>query len=270
MFSLGIAQLYNLVSQSFKCMLFSISIIQFISIVLIIVFLFLGFKILETKWSYRISKPYKWEMAVVKGEISNQLKNIEKTYRDKVRFYNFWFQIERLKKDNIPGAFAELGVYKGETAKIIHEMDVSRRLHLFDTFEGFSKEDLKFESSKDEKYSPSNFSDANLISSKKFIKGNSNVFFYQGYFPETTKGLVEEKFALVHLDADLYKPTIAALEYFYPRLSPGGVIIIHDFNHTWDGINKAIDEFLISIPECKMEIADWQGSVMIVKNNLQL
>ncbi|MBA3705277.1 MAG: hypothetical protein H0W84_05085, partial [Bacteroidetes bacterium] len=187
-------------------MLLAIDTIQLISIILILVFLFLGFKIFETKWSYKINKPYKWEAAVTNGEISDQLKGIERTYRDKVRFYNFWFQIERLKKKNIPGAFAELGVYKGETAKMINEMDKLRRFHLFDTFAGFDKQDLDLENSKDEKYSTNNFSDTTLNSVKKYINGNANVFYYQGYFPDTTKNLAEEKFALVHLDADLYKP----------------------------------------------------------------
>lgn len=251
-------------------MLLAIDTIQLISIILILVLLFLGFKIFETNWSYKISKPHKWEMAFANGEISDELKKIENSYRDKVRFYNFWFQIEQLKKKKISGAFAELGVYKGETARMIHEMDNTRRFHLFDTFEGFAKQDLDIEKSKEKKYSTKNFSDTNLNSVKKFINGNDQIFFYQGYFPATTKNLAEEKFAFVHLDADLYKPTIAALEYFYPRLSPGGVIIIHDYNHTWSGINKAIDEFLITIPESLIETTDWQGSVMIVKDNFKM
>ena len=74
------------------------------------------------------------------------------------------------------------------------------------------------------------------------------------------------KFAFVHLDADLYQPTLAALRYFYPRMVAGGVIIIHDYNHNWDGARKAVNEFVTEIPETLIEIADWQGSAMIVRN----
>ena len=101
---------------------------------------------------------------------------------------------------------------------------------------------------------------------KNLFTGAENIFFYKGYFPETTKDLKDETFALVHLDADLYQPTIAALNYFYPKLSPGGVIIIHDYNHTWEGIARAVDEFKKTIPESNIPISDGQGSVMIVKN----
>ena len=244
----------------------TLDLFQLLSILLVIVFLFLGFKVWELKWSYKISKPHKWDAAIKHGEISDNLKKLERTYRDKVRFYTFWLQIERLKNERTPGAFAELGVYKGETANIIHEMDPSRVLYLFDTFEGFDPQDLLEESSTKGKFSTTNFSDTSVEEVRKYIDGNENVHFQSGYFPDSAKNLKEVNFAFVHLDADLYKPTLAALRYFYPRLSAGGVIIIHDYNHTWDGLRKSIDEFSKSIPEVVAEIADWQGSVMIVKN----
>jgi O-methyltransferase len=250
-------------------MLFAITLtlIELISLVLVLILLFLGFKVLELKWSYRISKPHKWDEAFKNNEVSDNLIKLERTYRDKVRFYTFWLQIERLKNEKISGAFAELGVYKGETANMIHEIDPNRSLHLFDTFEGFDQQDLQLEKSPDIKYNTSNFSDTTLEEVKEYIAGNENIHFHAGYFPESAIGLKENQYAFVHLDADLYKPTIDALNYFYPKMSAGGVIIIHDYNHTWKGIRKAIDEFLPTISEALVEIADWQGSVMIVKNS---
>ncbi len=247
-------------------MLLSISIIQLISIVLVLIFLFLAFKIMETSWSYKISKPHNWEHAVKVGLVSKELIKIERTYRDKVRFYNLWFQTERLKRMKIQGAFAELGVYKGETALMLHQMDASRRLHLFDTFAGFDTKDLDLEKNKDERYTTDNFSDTSIESVRSLFKDSGNILFYPGYFPATTKTLSDKAFALVHIDADLYLPTIEALKFFYPKVSPGGVLIVHDYNHTWDGIKKAVDEFMITIPESLVEVLDWQGSVMIIKN----
>ena len=74
------------------------------------------------------------------------------------------------------------------------------------------------------------------------------------------------QFALVNLDADLYKPTLAGLRYFYPLLSPGGVIIVHDYNFKWPGIKKATDEFVATIPESLVMVPDMEGSVMIIKS----
>lgn len=220
---------------------------------------------METKWSYKISKPYSWEEAVRKGEVTAKLKKIERFYRDKARFYAIWFQLRRLKRNNISGAFAEVGVYQGETAKMIHEMDPDRRLHLFDTFEGFAKEDLHLEETSNPNLT-TDFSDTTVERVKKFIDGNTNVFFHAGYFPSTSEKLKEEKYAFVHLDVDLYQPTLAGLTYFYSRLSPGGLLLVHDYNHTWNGVTKAVDEFIKTIPESPVELPDWQGSVLIIKN----
>jgi O-methyltransferase len=145
-------------------------------------------------------------------------------------------------------------------------MDPSRTLHLFDTFEGFAAQDLQHENKQGGKYTTNQFSDTSLEAVKKYINGGDQLIFYPGYFPSTAIGLEKITFAFVHLDADLYLPTIEALKFFYPKLAAGGVIIIHDYNHTWDGIKKALAEFMPSIPETLIELADWKGSVMIVKN----
>ncbi|WP_299253644.1 TylF/MycF/NovP-related O-methyltransferase [uncultured Cytophaga sp.] len=248
-------------------MILAVSTVQFISLALILILFLLGFKFLETNWSYKISKPYKWEAAVKEGIVSKELIKIERNYRDKVRFYNFWFQVDRLKRMNVKGAFAELGVYQGETAMMLHQMDEKRTLHLFDTFVGFNDADLKQEKKIDDRYTTTNFADTNIDSVKGLFSNVKNVHFYPGYFPDTTKTLTEKTFALVHIDADLYLPTIEALKFFYPKVSAGGVLIIHDYNHTWEGIKQALDEFLPTIPESLIEIIDWQGSVMIIKNS---
>lgn len=62
-----------------------------------------------------------------------------------------------------------------------------------------------------------------------------------------------------------YQPK-AGLEYFYPRLSPGGVIIVHDYNPDWPGIMKAVDDFATKIPEPIVLLPDVDSSVMIFKS----
>ncbi len=235
-------------------------------IVLVIIFLFLGYKYFETFWSYKVGKPYAWEEGVKNQMISKQLVKIERSYKDKVRFFNLWFQIEQLKKNNIKGAFAELGVHQGETAKVMHHMDDQRIFYLFDTFDGFKEADLVHENQNDERFETDMFADTSVEKVKKYIRGNENIYFKTGFFPKTTAGIENERFALVNIDADLYAPTIEALKFFYERLNKGGVIIVHDYNHNWDGIPKAINEFIGSIPESIIELPDWQGSAMIIKN----
>ena len=239
---------------------------QVLNFALCVCLILIVYKYFETFWSYKINKPYAWDKAVALKTVTPQLIKMERTFRDRVRFYNLWFQIEYLKRMKITGAFAELGVHKGVTAKAIHWMDVDRKLYLFDTFNGFDPRDLTVEVQQEDKFDPSNFSDTDVEIVRAYIGGNDNLIFKKGYFPETTLSLEYERFALVHLDADLYVPTLEALKFFYPKMNPGGVIIIHDYNHTWDGIPKAVNTFVENIPEPIIELMDWQGSVMIIRN----
>ena len=248
-------------------MLLNISTTEYINFALITAAIVIGYKFIESFWSYRISKPYVWENRSANNNSSNKLLNqIEFRYNDKVRFYNFWLQIERIKRENIIGDFAELGVHKGKSAKAIYNMDPERKLHLFDTFEGFSNKDLENEPVQNRVIDAKMFKDTSLKKVRSYINGSDRVIYYPGVFPDTTKDLEHLTFAFVNIDADLYSPTLSALHFFYPRLSPGGVLIVHDYNHNWDGVKKAINEFAPSIKENLIEIPDIHGSVMIIKN----
>ncbi len=211
-------------------------------------------------------QPAAWKEAKNKGKLAGILLRIEKNYRDKVRFFNFWFQVERLRKEQVPGAFAELGVYQGESARALHHMDPDRRFYLFDTFEGFKDQDLAFEKGEAASYTPGSFADTNINKVLSTIGGNRNILIQPGYFPQSALKLVQERFALVNIDADLYNPTKAGLEFFYPRLSPGGVILVHDYNYKWEGVLKAVDDFCKTIPEAMVIIPDREGTVMIIRS----
>lgn len=226
------------------------------------------FKIRSKLWSYKSYKPFWWMQQVKNKTLNSTLQNLENRCSDKVRFYNFWFQIERLKREQVPGSFAELGVYKGETACWIHAMDPERVFHLFDTFTGFTVEDLTHETKPNPDCRPYRFGDTSLEKVQTAIKGNQNLVFHVGYFPATVADLPEQRFALVHLDADLYWPTLQACQYFYPRLAPGGVLLVHDYNHHWAGVRQAVDEFTQTIPEALIAVPDRQGTVMIMRSRM--
>lgn len=211
-------------------------------------------------------QPLAWKAARKEGRLPEILFRIERKYPDKVRFFNWWFQVGRLNNEAVPGAFAELGVYKGESARVIHHMDPERRFHLFDTFEGFNSEDLKIETGEAASYKTTNFADTNAEKVLALIEGNGNIILHPGYFPVSASMLVMERFALVNIDADLYKPTKAGLEFFYPRMSPGGVILIHDYNYKWEGVLKAVDDFCKTIPENMIILPDKECTVMIIRN----
>jgi len=242
-----------------------ISTYNIIQLLLLISLVFFGIYYIYTEFFGRNYEPLIWKQKVKHGKISSELFKASKKYGDKDRFFNFWFQTERLKQNNIKGSYAELGVYKGETANILNLMDANREFHLFDTFKGFTEKDLKEESGKAATYTTHNFADTSIDHVKKLLS-NDRFVFHMGYFPETTKNLEQKKYALVSMDADLYNPTLAGLEYFYPLMESGGVIIIHDHNPDWPGIMQAVKEFSETISEPLIQLTDKDNTIMIIKS----
>jgi len=153
--------------------------------------------------------------------------------------------------EKIPGDLAEVGVGTGGSAKLIASYAPGRTLHLFDTFEGLP-EPGPLDSAR---FKPGQYA-GGFEAIQSYLKGH-DVKMYKGFFPSTAQALSETHFAFVHLDADLYESTKAGLEWFYPRMAPGGILISHDFV-TSEGVNRAFEEFFQDKPESYMELTGSQ------------
>jgi len=191
---------------------------------------------------------------------SQQVVDRIEQYHDDVRYSTIALAIQRLELDKIPGAFAEVGVFQGATSSFIHQQVPDRHFYLFDTFEGFPNQDEEF--GKD-----SRFNDTSIEEVTRYLGRSPNLHFRKGYFPETGIGLEEEKFAFVMLDVDFYRPALATLQFFYPRMVRGGYFFMHDFNSNESdyAISRAAREFMADKPEMLIEIPDYFGSALFRK-----
>jgi len=168
--------------------------------------------------------------------------------------YSIFATVERTAK--VPGDVAEVGVYQGGSSKLICEAKGARHLHLFDTFEGLPpRKDI------DPVYFSKGKFACSIESVRQYLGSYSDVSFYQGFFPRTATPVSDRRFSFVHLDVDLYESTRSCLEFFYPRMSPGGVIMSHDYFAA--GVKAAFDEFFTDKPEPIIELAGDQ--CMVVK-----
>jgi O-methyltransferase len=200
------------------------------------------------------------------GNIPRELKKHYRNYPDKDRFMIFWLQQQRLTKEKVEGSIAELGVYRGQTAALLHALFPGRKVHLFDTFRGFRADDLRQETGEASTYTTANFADTSVQFVRNKLGNSPLLMFHEGNFAETRENTDKETFALVSLDADLEKPTSEGLEWFYPRLAPGGVMLVHDYNPKWPGLMRAVDNFVSQIPETHVLMPDRDGTVVVVKN----
>lgn len=166
-----------------------------------------------------------------------------------------------MRLEGVKGAAAELGVNKGGFARWISELLPDRTLFLFDTFSGFDPQE-----SAD---CGEGFKEAHRKAAAEKVLAvlphPEQAVIRRGLFQETAQGLEEERFALVSLDADLEESTLAGLRFFFPRMSEGGYMLLHDWNNPkLPGVKRALERFeaeygrLQAVPLC-----DVNGTLVI-------
>ncbi len=164
------------------------------------------------------------------------------------------------KTSTLPGLMAELGVYNGGSALVICKASAehNKEIHLFDTFTGLPADDEIGTLQK-------GFLQGSLEITQRRLAGR-NVVYHIGFFPETTKELPEDaSFCFVHLDADLYRSTLDGINYFWPRMVSGGVIVFDDYClDQCPGVKKALfetvgKEAIIVTTNCQCKIVKSQS-----------
>jgi len=169
--------------------------------------------------------------------------------------------VQYLVQRGIQGDIVECGVWKGGSmmvvARTLRESGVTDRdLHLFDTFEGMpapTVKDVSFRGelaanllSKSSKDSSWVWACCALDEVRRNLQATGypveRMFFIKGRVKETVPKHAPARIALLRLDTDWYESTCHELLHLYPRLCPGGVLIIDDYGH-WAGARKAVDEY---------------------------
>jgi len=167
--------------------------------------------------------------------------------------------------EHLGGGVAEVGVNKGCSAEEMVLCFPGREIHLFDTFAGIP--DTLTEH--DHAYEVGAHNDTSYEDVAKKFKNHSNVHIWPGLFPDTTVGVLGEKFCFVNIDVDILQSTKDCWEFFYPMMCYNGVIYIQDdYNcDTTPGVRIATNEFLKDKPE---KLRYWSeigkaGCVYIIK-----
>jgi O-methyltransferase len=198
---------------------------------------------------------------------------IPKSIADPTGQANINILIEMIERTrSLSGAIADCGVYKAAStvgmALYMHQHGILKQIYAFDSFEGFEPQsvarDLQLGGAQDEDRHERGFSDCTLdeviAKIRRFRIDNVNVV--PGYFNQSFKTLsLGLTFSFVHLDVNLYDSYRESLEFFYPRVERGGIVLFDEYNDPpWPGCNKAADDFLADKPE-RLE--------MICRNNYE-
>lgn len=197
---------------------------------------------------------------VAKDKIAAYLPQVNGIKWEEERIVMLRKCISLMKERNVQGDMAEVGVYTGEFSKLFNRYFPDRKLYLFDTFTGFDpRRDTVNEVDVD------NFKDTSVDIVLSKMKAPEKCIIRKGYFPDTATD-IDGLFSLVSLDCDLYTPILAGLEFFYPRLVPGGYIFVHDFgSYHYEEVKKAVFEYCGKNHAVMFPIVDRCLSVIISK-----
>ena len=151
--------------------------------------------------------------------------------------------------------FAECGCWWGHStwvlSKLVQNSGQHINFHVFDSFEGglsdVGAEDKNLAKNLTQK--EIGIEKRLFSSDESFVRNNLKEFkfvkFYKGWIPDRFKEVENKKFQFVHIDVDLYQPTFDSIEFFFPRLVEGGVIVCDDYNICqFGGCKEAIDNYL--------------------------
>ena len=207
----------------------------------------------------RISKilPRIVEMSEEEREIIKIAKKYSMT--TEIRMWALINSIKKVDYEKIEGDIVECGIWKGGNIilinKLLKKIKLNKKIYCYDTFEGMistDKIDKEISSGrsslqiiKDHEYYKC---ESLLKETKKNISKNfddiNNIYFIKGRVEDTLteEKNIPDKISICRLDTDYYSSTKIELEVLYPRLVPGGFLIIDDYGH-WSGCKKAVDEY---------------------------
>lgn len=204
------------------------------------------------RWMYRPLQKYrrpKFALEFRPGaaffELADEVVVPRRTLLGYDRLYVFWQAIRNVAL--VPGAAAEVGSYRGGSAFFIASAFMSMTgeeaaLHVFDTFEGHPAQAI---SEHDPFHTAGQFSGTAYDDVRDYLSRFARLQIHKGDVSASLPGLTESSFRLVHIDTDLYQPTLTCLQHFVPRMAPGGVIVIDDYASTkCPGVPKAVSEYL--------------------------
>jgi O-methyltransferase len=177
------------------------------------------------------------------------------------RIYALARSVEYVVRQEIAGAVVECGVWRGGSmmavALTLLRLGVTDRdLYLFDTFEGMTEPgaedvmhtgeraaELLADPRRQEHYRAAAGLDEVRRSMLEVGYPQDRLHFVQGPVEETLPDRAPDEVALLRLDTDWYASTKHELVHLYPRLAPGGVLIVDDYAY-WHGARRAVDEYV--------------------------
>jgi O-methyltransferase len=167
----------------------------------------------------------------------------------------------RIDRDAVPGALVDCGVWNGGSTILLSDAAPERDVWAFDSFEGLPAAGPLDGPDSAAWTGECQGAEETLREGFRRYASPERLHVVKGWFDETFPTAVGEvgRVALLHADGDWYDSVLLTLRTFYPRVSPGGYVVIDDYG-AWPGAKRAVDEFRREVGEtAPMASADFTG-----------
>ncbi len=160
-----------------------------------------------------------------------------------------------ISENHIAGDIVECGVWKGGSSMLCTSVlksmgDTGRKIFMYDTYAGMTEPTDRDIDYKGNKADRNDFNKWCSIPRSEVQKAmaltgypQDNIWYVEGKVEDTIPGIIPEAIALLRLDTDFYESTYHEMKWLFPRLVPGGVLIVDDYGH-FRGVREAVDKYI--------------------------
>ena len=175
-----------------------------------------------------------------------------------MRCYHLWRLAHQALK--VPGAFLEVGTWRGGTAALLAFAAEDRTVYAADTFAGVVKA-LGWEHYEDGAHADTTIAEVQGL----FRRLEIEAVILEGIFPDDTSCAVLGPLALVHIDVDVYQSAMSTFNAIWPMVSPGGLVVFDDYGFisACGGIYRFVEEIADQADLCV--VGNLNGQAVVVK-----
>lgn len=238
----------------------------FVNLVIVNVMIWVGLSYFWSFWTHKLFKPWLWLEQKKRGLIAKSVERRERRYRDRARYYSIFFAMEQVERGEVAGSFVMAGVEDSDLVGLLRGQCPEREMWVMGPMAATEVE-VEHENCQGEVTSERASIDfAPEAEVRRILPEGEKNHVLVGKVGERV-GELEGAVALALIDCVEYEVVLASLRKIYPLMSAGGIMIVHSYNHSWEGVRRAVDQFMAGVPEGVLPLPDMYGSVGMVRGS---
>ena len=242
------------------------SVMGFVNLVIVNVMIWVGLSYFWSFWTHKLFKPWLWLEQKKRGLIAKSVERRERRYRDRARYYSIFFAMEQVERGEVAGSFVMAGVEDSDLVGLLRGQCPEREMWVMGPMAATEVE-VEHENCQGEVTSERASIDfAPEAEVRRILPEGEKNHVLVGKVGERV-GELEGAVALALIDCVEYEVVLASLRKIYPLMSAGGIMIVHSYNHSWEGVRRAVDQFMAGVPEGVLPLPDMYGSVGMVRGS---